>query len=374
MPSEKRSGSLLFVTQLPPPHHGQTGIAARMYEVFRQDAGLDVRYLWRGGARDAQDVGRRSLTKYFELCTLILELGFFWLSRRRFDLAYLGLAPWASTALRDVLLIWLCRHIAGRVLVHVHGDGLSALLQRPGAAGDLVRKGLTGSEILAVASKTANEAEAAGIFSSVTLLPNTVPDPGDPSLESSRSLRVGCLCNLDDRKGVFEFIDVIQALTQREIPVQATIAGGSTARLSLEAVRERVSDRGLSGRIVLLGHVGGKDKHDALSRQDVFLYLSRHDLAPLSLLEALAHGNAPVVIDVGGLREIVGPELECNVLPTSYSRDEVVARAVEIIGTYTNDPDLLARDKALARKRYTDEYRPTAFRERVVDIVKDPGR
>lgn len=362
---------MLFLAQLPPPHHGQTAMAAEMHELFAGDAGIAVQHMWRGGARDAKDIGHRSVRKYFEFAHLVAELVGIWISGQRFDFAYLGLAPWAHTASRDVLLSWLALRVARRVLVHVHGDGLATLIQGQGYVGWLARRGLQGAEVLAVASKTVNEAEAAGIFAKVTLLPNTVPDPGSPSLSRSSHIAVGCMCNLDDRKGVFEFVDVIGVLRQRGVDVQGTIAGGSTARLSIESLREHISALGLSDYVALTGHISGGEKNAFFVKQDVILYLSRHDLAPLALLEALAYGNVPIVIDIGGLREILGPGLEQNALPSDSTRDDVVSMAAEIVATYASSPEQLSSDKAEARARYLSNYRPGLFRERVLHLVAD---
>lgn len=371
-----RSQSVLFLAQLPPPYHGQSAVAATIYDILSHAPGVEVRHLWRGGAQSNQDVGRRTLAKYAGFARLVLELIGLWISGRRFDFAYLGLAPWAHTVSRDAVLAWLAKRVSSRVLLHVHGEGISAVVGE-GTHADLYRRGFGGCELLAITAKTAGEAEASGIFSNVIELPNAAEDPGQRTIGSAGPLTVCCLGNLDARKGVFDFVDVIGELKRRGVPVRATIMGRSTANLTAETLKERVSNLGLSDAITVTGAVDEAEKAATLSRQDVFLYLSRHDLAPLAVIEALAHANAPIVIDIGGLREMVGPKLSGNVLGSAWPREDAIEHAADLIAAYAADRSVLARDQAYARARYIENYRPDVFRARVLGIltgdVPQPG-
>ena len=113
------------------------------------------------------------------------------------------------------------------------------------------------------------------------------------------------------------------------------------------------------------------EKAAILAAQDVFLYLSRHDLAPVALIEALAHANAPIVIDIGGLCEMVGPELVGNVLPRDLPREAVITRSADLVATYVSDAGSLARDRNWARARYVAAYHPDAFRARVLALIEE---
>jgi len=368
-----RSRKLLFLAQLPPPYHGQSAMASCMYDVFRGEAGLEVTHMWRGGARDNQDIGHRRLAKYLALTRLVLELAAMWLVGRRFDFAYLGIAPWAHTSTRDALLTWLAGAMSRRVFLHVHGDGLSALIEGNDMKARLIRTCLSDSELLAITNETARTAAASRVFARVIALPNMGADPGDPRVGTSRPITVGCLGNLDPRKGVLDFIEVIRELLRRGVDVQAKVVGGPTPALSVEALRDHVAALGLSDRITVTGRVSEEDKSTILSGQDVFLYPSRHDLAPVALIEALAHANAPIVIDIGGLREMVGPQLSGNVIPAGLSRDAMISRAADVIAAYAESEQRLEQDRGHARARYLNSYHPGTFRARVVALVNAAG-
>jgi len=366
-----RRRSALFIAQFPPPHHGQSVMASLVRDVFLQ-AGLSITVLWSGGARNLEDVGRRTLTKYFGFMRLVFELSLMWLFGRRFDLAYLGFVPWAHTALRDALLALIAKGLGNRVFVHVHGDGFVELLKGTSWRSRFIRSCLRSTEVLAITAETARNAARLGLFARVIPLSNTCDDPGHPKEPAeSGSIGVGWLGNLDPRKGVMDFVDVVGKLRKRGVAFRATVAGATTTSLSVEALKDHVANLGLADHICVLGYGGREMKAALLTSHDVLLYLSRHDLSPLVVIEALAHGNIPIVIDCGGLREMVGPQLSQNVLPANLSRDAAITRAVDIILGYAADRSLLARDKMRARERYLKAYHPEAFRGDILSFINE---
>ncbi|MEM1048131.1 MAG: glycosyltransferase [Pseudomonadota bacterium] len=364
--AENRAGRILFLAQTPPPHHGQSAIAARMRAVFEADAGRIVDKRWRGGAQSNEDVGRRSLSKLLAFLALLLDLSRLWLSGRRYEIAYLGLAPWAHTALRDALLAFVAKRLATRTWVHVHGDGLEDLVTATGLRGSLARLGLSGTELITITDGVARSARRLGLFSRVLPLANMALDPGAPEVSRGLPLKVAFLGNLDARKGVLDFVDCVAELGANRLDVEAVIIGGPTAQLSVEDVQTRAAERGLpASRLTVTGWVSETRKTTLLADADVFLYLSQHDLAPVALIEAMAHGCAPIVLDIGGLAEMVGPKLRDTVLPVG-DRNAIRAAATSRIRGYLDHPDQLVWDKARARERYLATFSPDIFRASVL--------
>lgn len=306
---------VLLLAQTPPPHHGQSAVAARIHEILAAAPGLTVERRWRGGARSNRDIGRKSVGKLFGFAMLVGELAGLALTGRRYDIVYLGTAPWAHTVMRDAILAGLGKWLAARTLVHVHGDGLDRILTGGGLRNRLLRRLLRGTELIAITAGDAEDARQSGLFDRVTVLANCAPDPGEGGTAPNRTLSIACLGNLDPRKGVLDFVDVVARLAARGAQVQAVIVGGPTASLDAADLRERAAALGAGDCITVTGWVSEERKSALLARADVFLYLSRHDLAPVALIEALAHGCAPIVLDVGGVAQMVGPALAGNVIP-----------------------------------------------------------
>jgi len=364
----KARKSVLFLAQTPPPHHGQSAIAALVRDVFDKDAEMVIDQRWSGGAQANTDIGHRTFGKYFGFARLVLELIALIATGRRYDIAYLGIAPWAHTALRDVLLTGLAKRLAKRTWMHVHGNGLSALTSRPGMLGWMVRRLLAGAEVIAITREVGEEAAESGLFSRILPLPNMAADPGDAAPARTGTLTIACLGNLDPRKGVLDFVDVTSEIAAKDSRIRAIIIGGETAQLGVDDVKARAASQGTAHRIRVTGWISEERKTAELAQADIFLYLSRHDLAPVALIEALAHGCAPIVLDIGGLSEMVGPELQANVI-TMAGGDAALAVARARIEAYLDDPEALERDKARARRRYLDAYSPATFRDGILRFL-----
>ena len=115
------------------------------------------------------------------ICSL---LGLF-VRRKRFDVAYLGVAPWAHTILRDAILVLLAKLVSRRVWVHVHGDGLEKFTRPKTLMQRIVRRVLGGTELLAITGNTVALGKNSGIFSSVIYLPNFAKDHGEAKKSKS---------------------------------------------------------------------------------------------------------------------------------------------------------------------------------------------
>ena len=139
----------------------------------------------------------------------------------------------------------------------------------------------------------------------------------------SGALVVGGIGRLEPVKGYRRLIDTVAeigALGTLSRPVVGVIWGDGSERAALEA---HIVDRGLAGRFFLPGWTD--DAAVSHRMLDVFVLPSISEGASVSLMESLASGVAPVVMNVGASAEIVGPGLAGQVVPAG---DEAAFTAV----------------------------------------------
>jgi len=362
--------SLLFLVQLPPPIHGVTVMSERVLREAASMSGINVRHLWTGGARELTDIGRKRFRKFTDFALFLLKLCAMQFSSKRYDIAYCALAPHGEALLRDALLIGAAKRTAGRVLVHLHTQGLHEVLDGCTFLQRVSRYLISGTELISLSEGTRVAAEASGRFKRVHMLGNSVPDPGEQVTQPSGRLRCGFLGNLDSRKGVLRFVDAIAALKQAGVPAQGTIVGTTSKYLRVEDVRAHAREKGISDLIETSGFVDEETKSKILGSLDLFIYLSDHDLAPLVLLESLAHSTVPIVFDTGAMREIVGPEFQENVISEKHDCDSYLAAIVSVARKYYEAPELLEAKKRAARRRYLELFSEEAFRSNLSRIIR----
>jgi len=120
-------------------------------------------------------------------------------------------------------------------------------------------------------------------------------------------LVIGSIGRLQPVKGYDVMLEALAALRHQWAGghrVLLVLAGDGPERAALEA---RAARLGISDSVRLLGW--RDDIHDLHAVFDIFSLSSRSEGMSISLLEAMAAGLCPVVTDVGGNGEVLGPEL-----------------------------------------------------------------
>lgn len=107
-------------------------------------------------------------------------------------------------------------------------------------------------------------------------------------------------------KGHEQFIDLIERLLQRKLPVQGLIVGGEDPRRLqyAESLHRRVRSKGLEGHITFTGERG--DIREVFASSNLVLSLSQQpESFGRTVLEALALGVPVIGYDHGGVGEIL---------------------------------------------------------------------
>lgn len=139
------------------------------------------------------------------------------------------------------------------------------------------------------------------------------------------------------------------------------IAGDGSERPALEALAIAL---GISDRVMLLGW--RDDANDLLAAYDIFFLSSLSEGTSVSLLEAMAAGTCPVVTDVGGNREVLGPLLE-SLLVESGNAAGLAHGWARLLA----DPTLREGLGSLAHDRAVAAYSIDAMVERLVATYRE---
>ena len=97
----------------------------------------------------------------------------------------------------------------------------------------------------------------------------------------------------------------VAPLMQKHPGLSLVLAGDGSLLAEHEALAARLLP---AGQYRFLGRINSAELADWLGRASVYLSASRSDSTSLSLLEAMAAGAIPVVSDIEGNREWVGPD------------------------------------------------------------------
>ncbi len=183
--------------------------------------------------------------------------------------------------------------------------------------------------------------------SRISVLHNAVRIPDTPVTQfGAEPVHAVSMGRLGARKGSYDVIAAIDSLdaTVRS-RLRVTLAGDG----DVDEVRAAVSRAGLGATIRVAGWLEPVARDELLCSAHVFVLPSYNEGLPVALLEAMAHGLAPVTTMVGSMGEVVSDRVDALIV--NPGRPSEIAEALSALVT---DEQLRARLGSAARDRASD--------------------
>ncbi len=134
-----------------------------------------------------------------------------------------------------------------------------------------------------------------------TLLENFSISKKMHGFKKKDTIRILFLSRLERKKGVFETIDAIRILLDKNMNISLSIAGDGSVATKIHRYVEQL---GLSKNIIMLGYVRENEKIKALTNHDIYCFPTYHDEGmPNSVLESMAFGMPVITTPTGGTKD-----------------------------------------------------------------------
>lgn len=147
-----------------------------------------------------------------------------------------------------------------------------------------------------------------GIRSGFINLPFEEIDSGEP-------IRIACVGSYIARKGIVYSVPALNRLLKRTNRVSVSFIG---TRCEADAVLKDF-DASVHGRIQIIPKYDQPNLPSLLKGHQILLFPSLSEGSPLTLLEAMACGTAPVVTDIPGINDTVTDGIDALVVPARSS-------------------------------------------------------
>jgi glycosyltransferase involved in cell wall biosynthesis len=173
-------------------------------------------------------------------------------------------------------------------------------------------------------------------------------------LRNRKSSRILYLARIERAKGIFETVDAIKLLIDKNIPVKLSIAGDGPG---MQELTDYVNSLHFSSGVVnFLGYVRGEAKTAAFENNEIYCFPTYYrEGLPISVLEALAFGMPVITCAVGGLADIFkdsemgtfvplrDPEAIAGAIDQMIGNREAMARIAEYNHAYAKEKFLAPR-------------------------------
>lgn len=134
------------------------------------------------------------------------------------------------------------------------------------------------------------------------------------------------------------------------------------------SLREQVVREGLAGRVQLHGWVAHTEVQDIMCRAQLFAFPSIREFGGGVVLEAMALGLAPLIVDYAGPGELVGADTGFKV-PVG-SRAEIVRDFRASLHKLVRNPQLIGAAGERARMRVREQFTWAAKAEQVASVYR----
>jgi glycosyltransferase involved in cell wall biosynthesis len=162
---------------------------------------------------------------------------------------------------------------------------------------------------------------------------------------SNGPLRIAFVGRLVPYKGADMLLQAAASLI-RAGKIQVDILGSGPMQGPLE---ELVQNESLSGGVTLHGWVQHENLHEILTKSQVFGFPSIREFGGGAVLEAMALGLVPIVVDYAGPAELVTPEVGFKV-PLG-TRGQIIDGLRKLLEELVENPGLLPGRSAASRER-----------------------
>lgn len=375
-------GRLILVGPLPPPYYGQS-VSFRMLadEVARlgvPHAVVDLAH----GEGSGEKIGVVTRHRLLDYASILRR--FFAAAAGRRGTLYLTIAQSRAGFMRDWVMIRYARLFGHRVVVHLKGGNYhNFYAAQPAWMRALVRQTLRSADrvlVLGERLRSMFDFEPA-VAGRIRVVPNGLPDEREPAgaakalpAPGEGPVRLLFLSNLVESKGWLDVLEAVRLLRDRlggdrvrcDFHGTFYVSEDDVRVTSVEQAQELfdrfVGEHGLREVARYGGVVSGEAKRRALEEAHFFLLPTRYNNEgqPVSIIEAMAHGNVVVSTDYRAIPDMVDDGVTGVLVP--YGAPAAIADAVEAL---VRDP---ARYAAMSRAA-VERFRARFTRRRHLDTL-----
>jgi glycosyltransferase involved in cell wall biosynthesis len=265
----------------------------------------------------------------------------------RVDVLHVHLAHGGSVV-RKSLPLAVARLRGTATVVHEHSYDFAGWFDGLPRAGQvLVRRAVRADVWLVLATQHVDEfgSRLAMEAGRIRVLHNPVVTPAvlAASASSDGVVRAVSLGRLGHRKGSYDVVAAVALLPDDvRTRLHVVLAGDG----EVDEVRAAVRAAGVDDAVEVRGWQSPVERDLLMRASQVFLLPSYEEGLPMAMLEAMAHGLAPVVSPVGGIPNVVGDGVEGLLVEPG----DTVALS-DALRRLVDDPDLRTRIAGATRAR-----------------------
>jgi glycosyltransferase involved in cell wall biosynthesis len=270
---------------------------------------------------------------------------------------------------RKFVVCRLARQAGRPYIVHLHGAQFADFYGKE--AGPLARRAIRStfahaSVVIALSQEWRERVLRICPSTAVEVLHNAVPIPDMARARRSASSAPTLLFlgHLSPHKGIYDLVRAFANVAQR-FPQARLVLGGVG---QVDELRQLAAQLNVAQRVACPGWLNAQDKNVALATSTIFILPSYDEGMPMALLEAMSWGLPVIATPVGGVPQVIEPEV--NGLMIDPGDIDSLTRALTRL---LQDPDLRRRLGSAARTTIETRFALGQALDQLTDIYRRFG-
>jgi glycosyltransferase involved in cell wall biosynthesis len=362
---------LLLVLHYSPPIHGAAKVGDTICDSKLLKSSFETRFIKIKSSESLEVIGKFGLKKIITTVTLFCKI-VIQLIRFRPDKIYFTASPNGFAFYRDLFISIPIKIYASivkcDVFYHYHARGIEEFTLKSNIHQKLTNFFVSNTNIIFITRMMSSELINITRHKRTLFLKKGVDDTlNDASFTEvlnsrfkNNTIKVLYLSNMIKTKGYDTVLELAVKTKKENLPVEFNFAGAWASKDDEHYFNDFVNTNNLKTVVNYHGLVLGEEKDKLFKKANLFIFPSRKDVFPLSLLEALSYGLPILAFNVGAISEIVSK----NVGVIS-SKNNLFNSFKEMEKKYFNKEVSLA-----CRKRFLENYTTEVFEKNLVAILK----
>jgi glycosyltransferase involved in cell wall biosynthesis len=327
---------LVVFAHTPPPFHGQSYMVRLMLDGLQERANgaetnLRIFHIDAKLSSKLEAIGRFQWSKLFLVLKYCAEAYFHRLTNKADALYYIPAPGVRAAVYRDWIVMFLCRPIFKKTILHWHAAGLAEWLETTAKSWEreITLRLLSGADLSIVLSNSNRSDAARFLPKMIKVVPNGIPDPcpgfgvtvfperqkrlTERMHQMKSTFTVVFLGACTEAKGLFATLDAVAILnrrlhaTQPHMSAALVVAGDFSSQEDRRRFDRRISEPDLAGIAQYCGFVDAEAKYVLFRKADCLSFPSLYaaEGQPVTIIEALAFGLPVVATRWRGIPEIL---------------------------------------------------------------------
>lgn len=345
--------TLHYIFPITGPNNGVKVISNHIRESIFNNEPISIRAIDTAQAKNFSNFGKFGFTKVVHFFEVFIKL----LAISKNDLVYINVTPRGYAFYRDLLFLTVCSLKAKNITAHIHANGLERKVKKYN------RRLFCKLKIIIINRDQKNRLDKLGLRT--YLVPNSLPDFFNDHYKPKNlgeGLNLIFLSNISIPKGINRIEKISEIISNSKLNCTLNVYGGALTKSDknkIEFLNQKHDFLNYHGPIIEVG-----DKYDALSQNDLLLFLSdeNYEVYPLVYIEALMAG-LPILTT----NQIVSKDLAA--LGVSDTLNVDLGNFESCIKYYLYNPNEYQNRKRMARNVYSRRYSFSSFIENIEKII-----